>query len=215
MFKAAVFDLDGTLLDTEKFCIQAWRGALEPFGVSLTKEDYLDYVGKTRTVIAPALVKRFNLDTGPEPLLKKRAEIVYEFLKTEPIKLMPHAEEAVKHFTERGVPIALATGSSMDETTIKLNSTGLNRFFKTIVTRSDIENGKPHPETYERAIKLLGVRPEDCVAFEDTVPGTESAKSAGLNCVAIPNEFTIKQDFSHVNFVAKDLKEAIEWIKKQ
>jgi len=215
MFKGAVFDLDGTLVDTEAFCLRSWTEALKPFGIEFTEKDYMDFVGKTRTIIAPGIIKKYGLDMGADALLKTRKDVLARFLRTEPIRIMPFAEEAVQYFIGRNTPVALATGSSMDETQTKLERTGLGRFFRTIVTRDDVVNGKPHMETYDKITKMLGIEPKACITFEDTLAGVQSAKRTGLACVAIPNALTKHQDFSIADFVAKDLQEAIEWVKKR
>jgi len=215
MIKGAIFDLDGLLIDTEKFQRESWIEILKPFGAHVTKEEYFEYSGKTGKFIEAGIIKNHNLQTKKGALLEKKEKLLLEWLKTKKIEILPFGKEAIKFFSEREMKVAVCSSSPRDELKLKLRRTGLSPFFKVVVSRDDVERGKPHPDMYLLAAKEIGLKPEECIAFEDTQYGMESAKSAGMVCLAVPNELSRKQDFSRADGVFKNLKEAIDWIKEK
>ena len=128
---------------------------------------------------------------------------------TKPFPLMPYAFEAINFFLERNIKIACASSGTKDEVHLKLKKSGFLSLFPIIATGSDVLRGKPFPDIYTFAVNSLKLKPENCLAFEDTQYGVAAAKSAGLRCFAIPNEFTHEQDFSRADAVFENLKEAI------
>lgn len=208
--KAIIFDLDGILIDTERFQWQAWVEVLKPLNIYLSKEDYFNYAGKTGTIIEKELIEKYNLKA--KGLLKKKEELLLKWFRSKPIKLMLYARESIKFFADRGIKFAICSGGPKNEVLLKLRRCDLK--VDIVVTRSDVKRGKPYPDIYLLAAKLLGVEPKECVVIEDTQYGLESAKSAGMLCLVIPNEFSKKQDFSRADAILNNLKEAVAWIEK-
>ena len=209
MIKAAIFDVDGTLVDTEYYQWQGWVELLKPYDIKLSKEAYYNYAGKAGNIAEAEIRRDFKLKDKPGVLLKKKEDLLIE--KT--LKQMPYAKEAAEFFVNRKIKIAVAGGSTRDEITLKLKKTGLD-IFPLIVSGTEVEKGKPHPDVYLLTAKRLRVKPEECVVFEDTQYGLEAAKGAGMTCLAVPSEFSKKQDFSKADGVFASLKEAIDWVKE-
>jgi len=206
--KGALFDLDGTLTDTELIQYEGWVEALKPYDCILTKKDYLGYVGKSGEYIAEELVRKFNLKITPKELIGRKKRNAEEFLEKNEIKLMPYAKEAVECFMEKGCKVGVVTGGRRDELEIKLRKSGLMRYFDVRISADDVKNGKPFPDVYIEALKRLGLEARETIAFEDTEFGVLSAKAAGIKCFAIPTELSAKQDFSKADGIFSNLKEA-------
>lgn len=215
MLKGALFDLDGTLLDTEYYQWQGWLETLKPLGISLAKEDYLNYTGKSGKEIEKELIEKYNLKIKEGSLLEKKKKISKEWLKVKPIKILPFAVEALEFLMSKGVELAVVSGGTREEVEIKLNRSGLGFLFKFIVSGDDVKKGKPEPDVYLYGTRKINLLPGECIVFEDTQYGVESAKLAGLICLAIPNEFSDKQDFSKADAVCNNLREAAEWVRKK
>gem|GEM_PF-171182 len=211
--KGIIFDLDGVLIDTEFYQSKAWMDALKNYSLSLSERDLLSYKGKSAEVIENELKKKYRLNIKKGELVKKRNECILKIYKKEKIKLMPYAKETLAFFS-RHKKMALASTGCKDEVLLKLKKTGLYHYFSAILSRDDVKRGKPFPDIYSLAVKKLKLKPKNCLAFEDTQYGVESAKSAGLFCFAIPNEYSLKQDFSKADKIFKSLKEAVDFLIK-
>jgi len=209
IIKGVIFDLDGVLVDTEYLHWQGWVEALKPYGKTISQREYVHYAGKQGDIIEGELIKELQLPVGKNELLQRKIVLVSDWIIAKPLQLMPFAENAVRHFLKKNVKIACASGSPKDEALLKLKKAGLLSLFHQVISGSDVKKGKPFPDTYLLAAEKLGLLPEHCLAFEDTQYGVASAKSAGLFCYAIPNEFSQGQDFSQADGVFKSLKEAL------
>jgi len=211
--KAAVFDVDGLLLDTEGLQWRGWVEVLKQYGIGLSKEQYFDYAGKSSSVIESQLIERYKLDVRKGLLVEQKKDLIAKWFSTK-LRLMPHAKEAVEFFIKNKIKVATASGSIRKENVLKLKSGGLLHLFPTIISLDDVKRGKPYPDMYVFAAKRLGLKPEECLVFEDTEFGATAAKTAGMICIAIPSEYSVKQDFSMADAVCKNLKEAVEYAKK-
>ncbi|MBI4018338.1 MAG: HAD family phosphatase [Candidatus Aenigmarchaeota archaeon] len=215
MLRAAVFDLDGLLIDTEEMQYLGWIEILKPFGITFTEKDYISYVGNTAEMNEKLLIKNYGIKAEKGFLLEKRKKLMMKIFRTKPVKLMPYARKSLSFFQGLGVKMAVATNGPKSEVLLKLKRAGIRRMFSAVITIDDVERGKPFPDTYLRAAEKLRVQPEECVAFEDAEIGVESAKAAGMICIAVPTRLSAKQDFSKADAVLKNLKEACVWAKKE
>lgn len=211
--KGAVFDLDGILIDTEGLQYLGWVEALRPHGVVFTKEEYFDYAGRKRLEIDAALIKKYNLSIPPGSLAEAKNKRLFKWFAARKLPLVKGALEILSLFKRRGVRVAAISNCRRKELELKLAGSGLGKHFKICICFDDVERPKPHPDLYLRASEMLNLEPAECLALEDTQAGVESAKAAGLFCIAIPNEYTRGQDFSKADLVFNSLTEAIDLIK--
>jgi HAD superfamily hydrolase (TIGR01509 family) len=215
LIKGIIFDLDGVLVDTEGYQWQGWVEILKPLGISLSKEEYFKYAGKTGNIIESELVKDYNLKIEKGSLLKQKEELLIEWFSSKELKLLPYAKEAIEFFIDKKMKIAIASGGPKDEIILKLKRIDLYSLFPVITSSGEVKRGKPFPDIYLLSAERLELKPEECLAFEDTQYGLGAAKSAGLTCFAVPGEFSVKQDFSRADKTFTNLKEAIEFYKKE
>ena len=213
--KGIIFDLDGVLVDTEYYQWQGWVEVLKPFGIPLSKKEYFNYAGKRGDIVESELIKNYNLKVEKGSLQKQKEKLLIKWFNEKKLKLMPYTREAAEFFTKNNkIKLGLASGGPRDEVILKLKRTNLYFFFPVIVSGSDVKRGKPYPDIYLLTAKKLGIEPKKCLALEDTQYGVESAKSAGLFCFAIPNEYSLKQDFSKADKIFKSLKEVVDFLSK-
>lgn len=212
--KGIIFDLDGVLFDSEYYQWQGWVEPLRKYGIELTKEMYFTYAGKNGKQIDEELVKDFNLNIPVGTLLGEKKKLIEIWFNEKTMPIMPFAKEAVEFFVSNPqFKIALCSGGDTEEIMAKLEKNDFIKYFPVIVAGSDVERSKPNPDIYLLAVKKLGLKPEECLAFEDTQYGLQAAYSAGAHCFAVPNEYSEKQDFSKADKVLSSLKGAVEFFE--
>jgi beta-phosphoglucomutase len=184
---AVIFDFDGVLADTEGLHLRAFQETFATRGWTLTERDYADrYLGyNDRTLIGTYLRDHRLPSAGDEiePLMREKAAAFDRLLSSGPV-LYPAAPGCVRALAAR-FPLAIASGSLRAEITDILQRAGLLTAFHGIVSADDVSRSKPAPDAYLRAAELLGVRPRECVAVEDSHWGIDAAKHAGMRTIAI------------------------------
>lgn len=209
--KAIIFDRDGVIINTEGVVIDSVREAFKKLGFVLQKEDLSKIIGRSRDDYKDYFLKKWDFD------FNEFRRIQSEYFYTN-LNAAPYFEEAVKLIKAlyiRKIKMAVTTSAGIESTSVILHNAGIDHMFKVIVTREDCRNLKPDPESYIFTSKKLKIDPMYCVAIEDTALGVEAAKKAGMQCIAIPNEFTQSQDFTKADIVAqsaRDIEEFVEFI---
>ena len=176
---AVVFDFNGTLSDDEPIMYAVYAEMFAEHGRPLTEQQYYDELaGHTEEEILRRWLGRDDPELVAERIARYLAlagggDTIYEGVR-----------EAVRYAAER-VPVAIVSGAALEEIAPLVEAAGLSAQIPIIVAADHVADGKPHPEGYLRAAELLGVPPEEMLAFEDTEVGVASAKAAGLRCVGI------------------------------
>lgn len=181
-----IFDLDGTLVDSEPNYYKAGRRVLAQYGVDgFTWEQHARFIGVgTRETLA-ALRREYAIDAPLEELLAKK-DAAYLALAQGHTEVFPEMRGFVEELHAAGHPLAVASGSSRAVIEAVLTGTGLAGRFGALVSAEEVAHGKPAPDVFLEAARRLGVDPADCVVLEDAAPGAEAAHRAGMRCIAIP-----------------------------
>lgn len=184
--RAAIFDMDGTLIATEAVHHRSYAQTAQAIGWPLPEEILGAMVGVSRELNEAMLAERL----GPEfPLARfyTEADALFNATLEAGIELRPGALAILDHFRAAGIPLALATSTAGDMARWRLRKSGLIDYFDVIVTRDDVAQAKPDPEPYLLAASLLGIAPADCVAVEDSYAGVIAATSAGIATFMVPD----------------------------
>lgn len=186
--KAVLFDMDGTLIDTEKYYRIFWPMAMAEAGYQMTQEQVLSMRSLGRP-FAPAQLKAWfgeNLDYYA--IRDRRKVLMEEVIDREGIQLKPGAVEILEELKKRGITAAVATATDLPRTEKYLNMTGIRQYFDHLISATQVKEGKPSPDIYLFACKQLGLKPEECVAVEDSPNGVLSAYRAGCKVVMVPDQ---------------------------
>lgn len=204
--KAVLFDLDGTLIDSEYFYFSNWAPILsEEFDLHITYEEWIEYfAGHTLVRNVGFLKEKFNIDTTEEFMwTTTRANYAKSDMTT--IRLMPFAKETLDMLKSKGIRVALVTSSYLTTVNTVLGHHNLLEYFEFFITRELVEKPKPNPEPYLLAAQKLGLPKEDILAVEDTITGFTSATNAGLTCIAVSQHATEIARLSAAKYLIKDL----------
>lgn len=183
---SVIFDLDGTLVDSEPNYYEAGRRLLAEHGVSdFSWERHTDFIGIGTRETLETLREQYGLDSPVDTLLAGKNAHYLE-LAGASTEVYPQMRQFVELLHAEAVPMAVASGSSLAAIDAVLRGTGLDVFFEVIVSAEEVPRGKPEPDVFLEAARRLGAAPADCVVLEDAPPGAAAAHAAGMRCVAIP-----------------------------
>ena len=193
--RAAIFDFDGVIANSEPLHFTALRDTLAEEGVAIDEDEYyrLYLAYDDRGALGLALEQHGQAAPPDriERLARRKSQVFEALLPTVPF--FPGAADLVRGLAAL-VPVAIASGALREEIEAILTAGGLRDPFHAIVGARDVRQGKPHPEPYLTAARRLaerapGLRPEDCVVFEDSMPGIAAARAAGMKVVAVTNSY--------------------------
>ncbi|MGW4599906.1 HAD family hydrolase [Streptomyces sp. NPDC004457] len=183
---SVIFDLDGTLVDSEPNYYEASRQVLAEHGVpDFTWADHEGYVGISTRETVTIWRERYGLHASVAELLAATNGRYLELAGTR-TRVYPQMRAFVELLAARNVPMAVASGSSPEAIRAILAGTGLGALLRTVVSADEVPHGKPAPDVFLEAARRLGVDPADCVVLEDAAPGAAAAHAAGMRCLAVP-----------------------------
>lgn len=207
--KAIIFDMDGTLIDTEKYYRICWRKAAEQFGYHMTDEQALAMRSLGRP-FAPAQLKEwFGEELDYQKVRICAREMVEEYLAREGIGCKPGALVLLSWLKERDIVTAVATAAGLERAQDYLGRVGLLRFFDEIISATQVKEGKPSPDIYLYACEKLGAAPEECYAVEDSPNGVLSAYRAGCRVIMVPDQTQPDEELAKCLYAKVDSLEKI------
>jgi HAD superfamily hydrolase (TIGR01509 family) len=193
-----IFDMDGVVVDNAAWHLDAFAEFGKRHGLVKTNEEYTKYFGNTNQTIMDSL---FNTQLSSDKLtaFANEKEIIYRELYRPFIKPVEGLPVFLEYASNCGIPIALATSAPPENVDFTLDSTGLRKYFSIISDASMVKNGKPDPEIYLLTAVKLGVQPSDCIVFEDSIAGIQSALSAGMRVIGVATTHKIDELMMLVN----------------
>jgi HAD superfamily hydrolase (TIGR01509 family) len=180
---AVIFDCDGTLVDSEPLARLAWERALAPYGYALTDADAEACVGLPYPRVHEYFAARVTLPAA-EPFWTEFSGELFTLIDTE-LAPFDDAVDAARELRSRGVPVAVASSSPRERLERTLGRAGLLDAFDVVVAGDEVEHGKPAPDMFLLAAARLGVRPSACVVIEDSPPGVQAGRAAGMFTLAV------------------------------
>lgn len=183
---AVIFDLDGTLVDSEPHYYEAGRRVLAAHGVTgFGWEDHARFIGIGTRETMETLREEYGIAAGVEQLLEEKNRSYLE-LAGASVRVFPAMRALVERLHAAARPLAVASGSSRAAVDAVLAGSGLAPLLPVRVSAEEVPHGKPEPDVLLEAARRLGVPPDGCVVVEDAPPGAEAARRAGMRCVAVP-----------------------------
>ncbi len=201
---AVIFDMDGVIVDTNPYHKISLKQFCERYGYKLNDEELVNRIyGRTnnewiRNLFGP-LPKERILELGEEK------EALFREIYKPVIKPLAGLENFLKKLEVHNIPKAIGTSAPRSNVDFVLTGTNLTEYFPVILDQSDVEHGKPHPEIYLKTADRLKIAPQECIVFEDSLSGVESAQRAGAKVIGVTTTHT-HQELSHTNYSIEDFQ---------
>ncbi len=192
--KAVLWDMDGTLFDTERIVMDCWERVCDAHGYANSRPILLRCIGRNIRESNEILRENFGEGIDIEAMRKEQKDLMYGEIGKSSVPVKAGITDALEWMATKGIPTALASSSDHAKIVSYLERSGLKKYFITIVGGDEVTQGKPHPEMYLTTAKKLGIEPKDCLVFEDSRNGVISASEAGMQVVMIPDLVDITDD---------------------
>jgi beta-phosphoglucomutase len=199
MLKAVIFDFDGVLVDSEKLHLQAFNRVFAKFNYQMSTQQYYDrFLGLSDRELLEAINKEKQLflsENQLEQFLQEKAHTFKNLAMTQ-AAVISGVPEFLKMLADNKIPTAICSGALLPEIEMILKGANLRNFFDCIVSAEQVKKGKPDPEGFVLALKLLNkktnqsIKPQDCVVIEDSHWGLEAAQAAGMRTIAVTNTYS-------------------------
>ncbi|MCQ2587074.1 MAG: HAD family phosphatase [Treponema sp.] len=210
MVNAVIFDLDGTIIDTEKYFRICWPQAFEHFGYKMTDEQYLSIRSLGKPFVQKTL-KDFSGDSNfdYDKVVAYRSELMEKMIEQNGLQIKKGAVELLEFLKKKNIVRAIATASPVDRSERYLRKIGLLEYFDRIISARNMKEGKPSPDVYSFACKELNFAPENCFAVEDSPNGVLSAYRAGCKVIMVPDQSEPDSETEKLLFAKADNLEKI------
>lgn len=184
-FKAAIFDMDGLILDSERTVLNIWEKIGEKYGFENIRAYGISVIGKNKK----ATIDEFERVYGESgvPYEKELRAIYNEMAQKGEVPLKPNTLELLNAMKSAGMKIAIASSSTREEITSQLGTLGALELFDAIVSGDQVTRSKPDPEIFLKACDALNVKPEESLGLEDSYNGVRSCKASGLYTIMVPD----------------------------
>src|SRR5271169_252045 len=183
--RAVLWDMDGTLIDSEEFHWISWRGTLAAEGIAITHEQFLASFGQRNDSIIPRWLGAAATPERIEKISNAKEELYCDLVRKNGISALPGVQSWVRRLHEQGWFQAIVSAAPRPNIEVVLEALGAAHRFQTIVAAEDVRKGKPDPEVYLTAASRVGASPDRCIVVEDAVAGVEGSRSAGMRSIGV------------------------------
>ena len=187
IFKAAIFDMDGLLIDSERAISAAWIEGARALGFDLKMSDFVKVIGTASQQSTAMLIDMLGSEDAMRATAAKAQAMLPQAGGHPVFPLKPGALPLLEALRAAGIPCAVASSSSVGEIRHRLGHVDVLKYFRSFSGGDEVTHGKPDPALYLLAAARLDVAPEDCIAFEDSENGARAAQAAGVRVVIVPD----------------------------
>ncbi|HOA79917.1 MAG TPA: HAD family phosphatase [Defluviitaleaceae bacterium] len=205
--EAFIFDMDGVIIDSQPIHFEVEWSALRSFGINEEKEYLEKYAGMTDYEMWELIKKEYTINEPTEKILEQQIKDKVKVVRELDIQPIEGIKELIKNLSDKHIPIAVASSSPRALIEEILNKFAIYDYFDVVISGEEVNKGKPAPDIYLKAAKLMKVNPKECVVLEDTKHGVIAAKEAGMKCIGYINPNSGKQDLKKADLIVKKITE--------
>lgn len=212
-----IFDMDGTIFDTERLGIDCWKLAFEKMGLPVSEKVLYEKIGLNSKDAKALMLKEIGHDFDYDAVKKLKRDLVKEHIEKEGMPIKKGFFELIDFLKSQGIKTALATSRGLEMTTYYLQHAGkdFEKNFDFIVTGDVIEKGKPNPDIFLYASNTLGISSENSLVIEDSFNGVKAAANGNMRVIMIPDLIEPNHEIKAITFkVLNNLSEVISAIEK-
>ncbi len=202
--KAVVFDMDGVLIDSEKYHRQSYNDVFKQLGLKLTEESFKKFFGRGAKQIIFQLFKENNIKEDPIKYARLKDKRFREVIKRY-AKPLPGVVELMKELSKE-YRLCVASSAAYENVKLITRLLEVNEYLEFFISGDDVKDTKPSPEIYLKAAKKLKLKPEECVVIEDADLGVQAATSAGMRCIAVTNTLPAEK-LKNADLIIESLKQ--------
>lgn len=213
--KGIIFDMDGTMFDTEIISVEAMQQIAKRYHISVSFESALEFLGLPSGVIRERFLKKYGENFDYDNYRKDKIAYQNAVISERGVPIKAGLPEILRYAKEEGIPCAVATSTSRERTEDLLQRSGLKSSFEAIICGEDVKNGKPNPDIFLFAAEKIGMKPEECVIIEDSRNGIIAASQSGSQSILVPDLIPADDEMKDAaDVVCNDLFEVLEHLKK-
>lgn len=210
MIKAAIFDMDGLLIDSERIIMQGCIQAAATIGITYTQAEYVELVGRVWSDSTRLMTQQLGSEANFQHVMQGLNAFLEARDHAFPLK--DGVQALLKHYQSHGIICSVASSSPIPHITHRLTHTGVLDYFSHVTSGQEVKRGKPHPDIYLLALEKLGLSAGECIAFEDSELGAQAAIAAGLRVVVVPD---LRQPSDQVRANAHQVVESLQhWLEQ-
>ena len=200
-YKAFLFDLNGTMVNDMPYHVKAWHRILNELGANISMEQMkLECYGKNHELLERIFPGRFSLEEKNRMSLDKEKQYQKEFKPQ--LQLITGLDNFLEQSSKAGVKMAIGSAAIMFNINFVLDELDIRHYFDILISADNVTDSKPNPETWLQCAEKIGVSPDKCLVFEDSIKGVESALNAGMDCVVITTMHSKEQFAAYTNIVS-------------
>lgn len=208
MYKVAIFDMDGVIVDTEPLHYHAYHLMFKEVGIDVSAELYESFTGQSTLNICKRLVDHFSLTMMPDQLVRiKRDHFIDLFNNSKALSLIDGVFERIQDYYNNGMMLIVASSASMGNIDRIFKRFDLDQFFTHKFSGADLPKSKPHPAIFEKSALASGFDKSECFVIEDSTNGIKAANAAGIFCFAYKSLHSTGQDYALADAIISDFSE--------
>lgn len=214
--KLFIFDMDGTLFDTEPISAQIWKEVAKEKGYTIPEGVLQGVIGMSYAGGKEVFLQEIGEDFPFESLCAEKIRRQNEWYNAHPVPVKPGVKEILNYAKRRGIPCAVASSSPLIQIEILLNKTGLREYFSHLQSGESIKRGKPYPDIFLAVCKHFDVKPQDALVFEDSENGLKAAEAGGIPAILVPDLAVIGESVAYkALYICDSLIEAVQCLREE